>query len=187
MTALLAYCSTLNSYKKQYKHGEQVFEPFNNVSRLNLEKAEQLLPVSLYDRPWDLITITGHDGSSILTIDAFKEMIEFDEALRTEIWKQEGDSRRLFYDDICDKFNPQKQISHASCRRDPLPIDFVWNEENGSYDLERYATTDKELIKHIQNGKTERALYRVENDVLILDRIFGTIAPENFYQNTIDG
>ena len=68
-----------------------------------------------------------------------------------------------------------------------MPIDFVWNEENGSYDLERYATTDKELIKHIQNGKTERALYRVENDVLILDRIFGTIAPENFYQNTIDG
>ena len=127
-----------------------------------------------------MLSFEGRDGQSILTIDAFKEMIDFHKAMTTQIWNQRGDQMR-FYDDLCVKFEPSAPISYASCTRDPLPIDFVWSSESNSYDLERYAKTDEDLLSHIQMGKTERDIFRVDGNILILDRIFGTISATNYY------
>ena len=52
----------------------------------------------------NILVFEGRGGASILTIDAFREMIDFDERMRTEIWESHGDEKQWFYEDFCRKF-----------------------------------------------------------------------------------
>lgn len=51
------------------------------------------------------------DGGSLLTLDAFKEMIEFDNKFRNEISRTDGD-RKVYYEEICYHYRIDYQINH---------------------------------------------------------------------------
>ena len=140
--------------------------------------------------------------ANLLTINCFNELLEFDNRLKNDIY-QENNGIKYYYEDLCETFSPHDVIgsddtdedldeattigksASRPCRRPAIPLDFVYDSESDSFQLP--FKTDEELVKKIQQGKTERALFRNENGVIRISDLFGTIKPENFYQNELTG
>jgi len=43
---------------------------------------------------------------SILTVEAYREMIEFDNILRTQVYREDGNGNKAFLKDLCIKYDP---------------------------------------------------------------------------------
>ena len=92
------------------------------------------------------IVIKSKKEGNLLTIDAFKEMIVLDKVISEHTYNNESfTSRCLEFQDSTRPQNP--------CRMDAKPIDFVYDKQSDSYDLDKFKT-DKELLEQIQRGRT---------------------------------
>ena len=69
---------------------------------------------------------------------------------------------------------------------DAKPIDFVYDFESDSYDLDKFKT-DQELIEQIKRGRTQQSIYRNNDKVIKVKDLFGGITPEGPYQNLQTG
>ena len=69
---------------------------------------------------------------------------------------------------------------------DAKPIDFVYDFESDSYDLDKFKT-DQELIEQIKRGRTQQSIYRNHDKVIKVKDLFGGITPEGLYQNLQTG
>lgn len=66
------------------------------------------------------------------------------------------------------------------------PIDFVYDAETGTYDLSPYATDD-DLLARVQQGLTERQIYRISNDIVPIDKVFSATSPREPEQDQETG
>ena len=66
------------------------------------------------------------------------------------------------------------------------PIDFVYDSETDSYDLSRYSS-DADILKALQQGRTERTIFKNTDNIIFVNQIFGGTFPEVLYQNPVTG
>ena len=92
--------------------------------------------------------------ANILTLGAYREMLDFDRKMKTEIYLEQN-GIKYFYEDLCETFSPNEIIvtdeegdeevqtigrsASRPCRRTPIPIDFVYDRETDSYSIEQFA------------------------------------------------
>ena len=67
-----------------------------------------------------------------------------------------------------------------------MPIDFIYDAVKDSYDLEAYVT-DEDIIKRVQEGLTEKQVYKMEGSVLPVNRMFAGTVPEFITQDKASG
>ena len=72
------------------------------------------------------------------------------------------------------------------CKQTVSPIDLVYDAELEDYDLSRFSN-DLQLIEHVRKGISEATLMKNIDGIVRLDDTFGTIQPDNFYQNLNTG
>ena len=70
-------------------------------------------------------------GDSLLTLDAFEEMLEVFERI-SEMMSED--------DDVCAPFYLTQRKGEKECARFPTPLDFIYDAETDTYDLAKYKT-----------------------------------------------
>ena len=79
----------------------------------------------------------------LLTKDAFEEMIQFDKELRNIV--SINGTREITYDKSCIKFHDTEK-NHDFCRTSPKPIDFIYDYDSDTYNLDQFST-DQDLLR----------------------------------------
>ena len=97
--------------------------------------------------------------------------VYFHEICETRIWEDEIEEL-----DESDEIN-----FHKLCKRTVSPLDFVYNEDTGEYDLTPY-NSDEELLKSIQSGHRQHS-----TSPIYLESFIGGAEPSDFEQDTRTG
>lgn len=84
---------------------------------------------------------------SILTIDAFNEMLQFEDVLSTVKQYNEAESSWKSIEQICVRIKNIK-LGRDVCVRSAKPLDFVYDAVTDTYDLSKFAT-DEHLVARI--------------------------------------
>ena len=120
---------------------EKLWAPQDNYNWEKKDIAAKYFPQSLehiWLRP-NIIALAfeSKEQGKLLTLNAFKEMIDFDEAIDNDIYKTRDDGSLEKYQERCHKVY-LTEPDEWTCRQSPRPIDFVYDYENDSYDLSPY-------------------------------------------------
>ena len=107
--------------------------------------------------------IKAKNGETLLTLPAFKEMIELDWMIFNNITTLTYPIKDLnreviieggavaYYEDVCAKFTPKRsdgKVAAKECATSAKLIDFVFNNEVGNYTLDEYQN-DAEIVAKI--------------------------------------
>ena len=79
------------------------------------------------------IAIKSKEEGNLLTIDAFKEMIVFSKVMNEVTYENRN------FTSICLEFQDSTRAQNP-CRMDAKPIDFVYDLQSDSYDLDKFKT-----------------------------------------------
>ncbi len=161
----------------------------NNPSIKNLEKSKELFANDEKSRPIGVIAVAK--GDNLLTLEAFKEMVEFEKVLFSitelddtdydEDKKEEvrpGKGNPVSFIDICDSQtydDPRvKDGKIVKCNSRGQPIDYFYDlTKTDHYDLSGF--TQASLLQRINSGRNEQL-----DETFRVNTFLAEVVPEDY-------
>ena len=178
------------SQSKAYEDEQFVWTPANNQSIKNYERAEDLFDVDEKSRVISIIV--DSKGDNLLTIDAFKEMLDYQEMLfgieefrKTTMNEDTNEAERpsegvkVSFKDICrsQSLETNTGLPVDKCFNTGSPLEFIYELDTNSYAIEDYKT-DEDLLDKIKLGKL-----LPEGRPLIVKNFMAETVPEEIEQD----
>ena len=152
-----------------YEDEQFVWTPANNQSIKNYEKAEDLFDVDEKQRVISIIAESSDASDNLLTLDAFREMIDYqkmlyeisefkettmDDDTREPVRPKEGE--KVTFVDFCRMIplTTKDNTIVRKCFNSGQPIEYIYELATNSYPLEKYSTNE-ELLDKIKLGKSD--------------------------------
>ena len=146
--AILALGLMANSSLKDDEFKSNVDAYFINTLDDDFDKSLARVSKKTGFFPAEVKFIIEAKGDSILTLDAFEEMLEVFETISEQISES---------DEQCVPFYPAQRMGEKECARSANPVDFIYDAQTNSFDLTKFEK-DTDLIDRIQQGTTEKEL-----------------------------